>query len=78
MRRLSLRTGLGLAAVAFASLVLAVTVAIGSDDPQPVPVAGIQNIMISLDSGLPDCIVIMFQLRAITTALPHRYMIYSY
>ena len=45
MHRLPVRFGLALAAVTFASLLLAVTIVIASDDPKPEPVAGLQNIM---------------------------------
>lgn len=45
MSSLSIRLGLAAAAAAFFCLVLAVSAVIGADDPQPEPVAGIQNIM---------------------------------
>jgi hypothetical protein len=50
MPRFPLRLGLALAGVAFLSLVVTVTVAIGDDGPAPEPVAGIKNIMNALNS----------------------------
>ena len=49
MARIPLRFGLALAGVAFLSLVVAVTVARGDDEPVQEPVAGIQNIMNALN-----------------------------
>jgi cytochrome c556 len=45
MSSLTQRLVLALSGVAFACLVLAVSSAVGEDQPQPEPVAGIQNIM---------------------------------
>ncbi len=49
MRRFPLRFGLALAGISFLSLVVAVSVAIGDDDPAVKPVAGIANVMNALN-----------------------------
>lgn len=45
MRKIPVRFGLLAAGFTFLSLVVAVTIAIGAEDPTPQPVAGVKNIM---------------------------------